>query len=180
MEFFNQTGKMAIGSRLRMLTDKITEDASHIYQSYGTDLKPKWFPVFFILSSGETKTITSIAKEIGHSHPSVSNIIREMAACKLVQEKKDKADGRRNVVGLTAKGKRLAEEMKEQYADVTAAIENINKQTRHDLWSAIEEWEFLLSQKSLYQRVLDEKKARESKYVEIVEYTPNIRKLSEV
>ena len=78
MDFFNQTGKLAIGSRLRMLTDKITVDAAAIYKMFGVDLKPKWFPVFFVLSRGEAKTITSIAKEIGHSHPSVSNIIKEM------------------------------------------------------------------------------------------------------
>ena len=70
MDFFNQTGKLAIGSRLRMLTDKITVDAAAIYKMFGVDLKPKWFPVFFVLSRGEAKTITSIAKEIGHSHPS--------------------------------------------------------------------------------------------------------------
>ena len=35
MDFFNQTGKMAIGSRLRMLTDKITNDAELIYGMYG-------------------------------------------------------------------------------------------------------------------------------------------------
>ena len=66
MDFFNQTGKLAIGSRLRMLTDKITVDAAAIYKMFGVDLKPKWFPVFFVLSRGEAKTITSIAKEIGH------------------------------------------------------------------------------------------------------------------
>lgn len=37
---------MAIGSRLRMLTDKVTADASQIYQLYGVEIKPKWFPVF--------------------------------------------------------------------------------------------------------------------------------------
>ena len=47
MDFFNQTGKLAIGSRLRMLTDKITVDAAAIYKMFGVDLKPKWFPVFF-------------------------------------------------------------------------------------------------------------------------------------
>ena len=78
MDFFNQTGKLAIGSRLRMLTDKITVDAAAIYKMFGVDLKPKWFPVFFVLSRGEAKTITSIAREIGHSHPSVSNIIKEV------------------------------------------------------------------------------------------------------
>ncbi|MCD7963108.1 MAG: MarR family transcriptional regulator [Rikenellaceae bacterium] len=79
---------MAIGSRLRMLTDKITEDASHIYKLYGTDMKPKWFPVFFVLSNGESGTVTEIAKEIGHTHPSVSNIIREMTAHGYIVEKK--------------------------------------------------------------------------------------------
>lgn len=171
MDFFNQTGKMAIGSRLRMLTDKITEDASLIYKLYGIDLKAKWFPVFFVLSNGEPKTITSIAKEIGHSHPSVSNIIKEMSAKDFVKERKDQADGRRNVIVLSAKGKTIAEKLVDQYADVTTAIDNITKQTKYDLWKAIEEWEFLLSEKSLLKRVAEEKKARESKDVRIIPYT---------
>ena len=57
MDFFNQTGKLAIGSRLRMLTDKITVDAAAIYKMFGVDLKPKWFPVFFVLSRGEAKPL---------------------------------------------------------------------------------------------------------------------------
>lgn len=51
-------------------------------------------------------TITSIAKEIGHSHPSVSNIMKEMVAKGLVKETKDKSDGRKNRVLLSAKGKK--------------------------------------------------------------------------
>ncbi len=39
MEFFEKTGKMAIGSRLRMLTDRITADASRIYRLYGAGYK---------------------------------------------------------------------------------------------------------------------------------------------
>ncbi|WP_029906601.1 bifunctional helix-turn-helix transcriptional regulator/GNAT family N-acetyltransferase [Prevotella sp. 10(H)] len=177
MDFFNQTGKMAIGSRLRMLTDLITENASQIYRLYDVDLKAKWFPVFFVLSAGESKTITAIAKEIGHSHPSVSNIIKEMVAKGLVKELKDKTDGRRNVVGLSAKGKLVAEKLTEQYVDVTAAIDSISCQTKNDLWKAIEEWEFLLSEKSLLKRVEEEKKARESKYVQIISYTPHYQQI---
>jgi len=161
---------MAIGSRLRLLTDKITEDASRIYELYGVDLKAKWFPIFFILSDGEARMITSIAKEIGHSHPSVSNIIKEMSAKGLVKEKKDKGDGRRNVIELSSKGKKVAEKMKDQYMDVTSAIDRISLQAEHDLWKAIEEWEFLLTEKSLLKRVEEEKKERESKNVVIVDY----------
>lgn len=175
MDFFNRTGKMAIGSRLRMLTEKITEDATNIYKMYDIEMQPKWFPVYYVLSHDGAKTITDIAKEIGHSHPSVSKIIREMVKQGLVTEKKDKNDGRRNMVSLSAKGKTIGEKIEDQYIDINEAIEQLTTQTRNDLWKAIEEWEFLLEQKTLLQRVREQKKERESTYVEIIDYTPQYR-----
>lgn len=172
MDFFEKTGQSAIGSRLRMLTDMITEDASRIYQQYGLDFKAKWFPVFFLLMDGQPRTVTAIAKEIGHSHPSVSTIVREMAAKGLVREKKDKADGRRNLVELSETGKASIETMEETLTDVAAAVDSIAAQTRHDLWKAIEEWEYLLSEKSLLKRVEEIRKTRESRNVTIVPFEP--------
>lgn len=177
MDFFDKTGKLALGSRLRMLADRITDEASRIYKLYGVDLKAKWFPVFFVLSDGGVQTITTIAKEIGHSHPSVSNIIKEMVQAGIVEEKKDQSDGRKNVVELSAKGKEIAKKMPDQYTDVLAAIESATEQTRHDLWKAIEEWEFLLSEKSLFRRVEEEKKVRESKHVRIIPYEPRYHEI---
>ena len=52
MDFFDKTGKMAIGSRLRLLTDRLTADAADIYRLYGNDFKLKWFPLFFVLVGG--------------------------------------------------------------------------------------------------------------------------------
>ena len=172
MDFFNQTGKMAIGSRLRMLTDKITNDAELIYGMYGVDIRPKWFPVFFVLSRGEAKTITAIAREIGHSHPSVSNIVKEMGARGLVKETRDKSDGRRNMVTLSSKGKKMAGIMAECYPEVESAVEQIARQARNDLWRAIEEWEDLLSEKTLFERVKEAKKEREGKDIAVIAYEP--------
>lgn len=177
MEFYSKLGQMAIGSRLRMLTDMITEDASRIYQLYGMDFKAKWFPVFFLLSDGKSRTITGIAGEIGHSHPSVSAIIREMSAKGLVQESKDKADGRRNMIELTETGKAYIEPMHQTLADVGVAVKLISEQSKHDLWKAIEEWEFLLSEKSLLKYVVEVRKARESKSVKIVPYEPKYHEI---
>lgn len=182
MEFFNQTGKMAIGSRLRLLTDRITADAADIYKLYEIELHPKWFPVFHALSQGNF-TITEIAQQIGHSHPSVSKIVTEMSKKGLITEKKDKQDGRKNVVSLSKKGKELTEKIQEQYTDVTNAVETILSNTQHDLWKAIEEWEFLLSRKSLLRYVQEQRKERESRQVKIVPYKPKyaeaFRKLNE-
>jgi GNAT superfamily N-acetyltransferase/predicted transcriptional regulator len=183
MQFFDTVGKLALGSRLRLLTERITEDAVQIYRMYDIDMQPKWFPVFYVLSNGETKTITGIAKEIGHSHPSVSKIISEMTAKGFVKEKKDKADGRRNMVYLSTKGKQVTEKIQDQYTDVNSAIETLSAGTRNDLWKAIGEWEFLLDQQTLLRRVQEERKQRESAKVKIVNYQPAhqqaFRKLNE-
>ncbi|UII32100.1 GNAT family N-acetyltransferase [Fulvivirga ulvae] len=174
---------MAIGSRLRMLTEKITEDATQLYKMYQVELRPKWFPVFYVLSNGEQKTITAIAKEIGHSHPSVSRIIREMGKKGFVAETKDKNDGRRNVVSLTQKGIDVNNKAQAQYKDVNEVIEDIISQTRHDLWQAIEEWEYLLEEKSLLRRVQEKLKENESKKVKVIDYSPiyqeDFKKLNE-
>lgn len=170
MKIFERTGKMALGSRLRLLTAKFTDDASKIYYLYNVEFSPKWFPAFFVLSQDGEKTITEIANEISHSQPSVTKIIKEMTFAKLVQENQKSTDKRRNVVALTAKGKSVAQEMIPQLKDVDQAVESLIKEASHNLWEAIEEWEFLLEQKSLLKRVLEQKKLRESKDVEIVEY----------
>lgn len=175
MEFFNKTGKAALGSRLRMLTETITEDAAQIFKLYDTPLQPKWFPVFYVLSEGGEKTITAIAQEIGHSHPSVSKIITEMRKKGLVAEKKDKTDGRRNMVSLTKKGTDINANLKEQLIDVGNAVEAISAQASHDLWKAIQEWEYLLQQQSLLDRVREQRKKREAGNVQIVDYTPKYK-----
>lgn len=171
MELFKRTGKMALGSRLRLLTSKVTEDAARIYELYHIEFSPKWFPVFFVLSEDGEKTITEIANEIGHSQPSVSKIVQEMTVAGLVQENKEVGDKRRNVVELTPKGKTISVQIKVSCTDVDAAIESVISAARHNLWEAIEEWEFLLDERSLLKRVQEQKKLRESKDVQIVAYT---------
>lgn len=174
MKIFNRTGKMALGSRLRLLTSKVTEDAAQIYELYNIEgFSPKWFPVFFVLSETEEITITEIAKEIGHSQPSVTKIIKEMTKAGLVNDKLNSSDKRRNVVGLTTEGISLAKKMiEEQCADIDVAIDEIISEATNNLWEALAEWEFLLEQKSLLKRVKDQKKLRESKDVKIVNYEP--------
>lgn len=171
MELFEKTGKMALGSRLRLFTARITDDAAKIYELYHIDFTPKWFPVFFVLAEGQEKTITEIANEIGHSQPSVSKIVKEMIKGGLVVENQKSADKRRNVVALSEKGLAIADKIALQWTDVDAAIESVIAEARHNLWQALEEWEYLLDRQSLLKRVQEQRKLRESKAVKIVAYT---------
>lgn len=176
MDFFNKVGKYALGSRLRLMTTMITDDASKIYELYGVDFVPKWFPVFFILTENREITITEIANEIGHSQPSVSKIVQEMIAAGLVDENTQTVDKRRNIVALTEKGTLISKVIETQCKDIETVIEDLTKESNHNLWAALEEWEFLLEQKSLFKRVTDQKKLRESESVQIVPYEEKYQK----
>ncbi len=180
MEFFKQVGKLALGSRVRFLADMITQDAFKIYSDYQTNLHPKWFPVFYVLSKSKGNSVTEIAQQIGHSHVSVSKIIAEMMKAGLIVEKSDLNDRRRTEITLSKKGKSIAQKIELQYKDVNAAIEEVSQQANHNLWAAIEEWEELLKQKSLYNRVIEKKKSRESVVIKndikIEAYQPKYKK----
>ncbi|MBF4508643.1 GNAT family N-acetyltransferase [Flavobacterium sp. JLP] len=175
MEFFNKVGKVALGSRLRLMTAIITDDAAKIYELYGMDFMPKWFPVFYTLTEDREITITEIANEIGHSQPSVSKIVQEMIVAGLVEESLKSNDKRRNIVGLTAQGIAFSKELKLQLKDVEAAVDGLIAESSTNLWAALEEWEFLLEQKTLLKRVNEQKKLRESQDVKITGYEPQYR-----
>jgi len=172
MSFYNKVGKMAIGSRLRGLSDLVTADAAQLYRIYGVDIQPRWWPVFYSLTQTIENSITAIGNEIGQTHASVSQVVREMAKQGFVTERKNKHDKRKNFVSLTDKGKAAAMKLNDQHKDVSAAINKAFAESQYDLWKAIEEWEYLLEQKSLMRRVQEEKKKREGSMVQIVDYTP--------
>ncbi len=176
MDFFERTGKMAIGSRLRVLTETLTRDAASIYGLYGVDIKPKWFPVFYSLTDEQPKSVTAIAREIGQSHPSVSTIVKEMVKAGLVVEVDGKADRRCTLITLTVYGKSLSQELIAQLRDVERVVEQISSECDNDLWAAIADWEKALGRKSILDRVREIKEQREHSEVEIVEYQPQYKK----
>jgi len=166
---------MAIGSRLRRLSERLTEDAAKIYGLYDVELDPKWFPVFYILSRQSEASITEIAQQIGHSHASVSQIVKEMKKAGVAVTDKSAADGRVSVVKLSDAGKQIIPKIEKQYADVTQTVENLLSESQYNLWKAIEEVESLLNEKSLFDRVRNTRKARESQQIEIIEYAPQFQ-----
>lgn len=172
MDFYSQIGKVALGSRLRRLSDRLTEDAAKIYMLYNVALDPKWFPVFYVLSQKESAAVTKIAKIIGQSHASVSQIVKEMSNRGLAITEKHSSDARVRVVRLSNAGKQLIPYLEQQCIDVNQAVEELLIESQYDLWNAIAEVEFLLADKSFLDRVQAVQKIREQKSVEIIDYSP--------
>ncbi len=166
---------MALGSRLRIMSEKLLEDAGAIYQHYDVPIQPKWFPVFYMLAKNGSMSITDIAKAIGHSHPSVSKTVKEMLKKGLLAETKDINDKRKNLVALSDEGEAIRANAELQFGDVNTAVEDMLAHTQHDIWKAMDELDLLLEEHSLYKRVIEKKKQREAQDVEIIPFSPKYK-----
>ncbi|MEO0339032.1 MAG: bifunctional helix-turn-helix transcriptional regulator/GNAT family N-acetyltransferase [Bacteroidota bacterium] len=168
-------GKMALGSRLRVLSESMTESAKVVYDLYDVPLKPKWFPVFYIVSKQDDLSILAIAEKIGHTHPSVIKIVKELKEAGIVTSSQNQQDARKTNINLTNYGKRIATKIEVQYEDINAVVEDMIKQQTHNIWKALDELEFLLSEKSLFRRIQEQKKMREAKLISIEDYRPELK-----
>ncbi|PHN04974.1 bifunctional helix-turn-helix transcriptional regulator/GNAT family N-acetyltransferase [Flavilitoribacter nigricans] len=175
MDFFEQTGVMALGSRLRQLSDRITKDSAKTYQLQGLEFEPRWFPVFFVLSREGATPVSVLAEKIGQSHPSVSQISRQMKKQGLIRKRPSESDGRQSVLELTEKGHQLLEPMEELYRHVESGVVDLLAETDHHIWQAINDLEKALDRKDLFTRVRDIKREFDAGQVAIVPFTSQYR-----
>ena len=88
----DESGELALSSRLQRLTEQIRRDGALVYKSYGVDFEPKWFPVIYTLHLKPIMSVVEIATEIGYTHPSTISLLKELEKLKLIKSGKDKTE----------------------------------------------------------------------------------------
>ncbi len=181
-----------MGSRLRRLAELFTDENRAVYADNGIPMEPRWFPVLYAIWKKNSNTnadqawpdqawpdqarpgltTTEIADWIGHSHASVSQIVKEMTRNGMLETEKSGTDARCSHLRLSAKAQGMLPALEGQLADVEAAVEGLQRESQFDLFRAIAEMEYLLEQKSLRDRIREQRKLRERQEVEIVDYKP--------
>ncbi|MEM7283660.1 MAG: helix-turn-helix domain-containing GNAT family N-acetyltransferase, partial [Pseudomonadota bacterium] len=113
-----------------------------------------------------------IADYVGHSHASISQIVKAMSTAGVVSTKRNKNDARKNVLKLTPKGNEIINRIKPQYEDVSFVVEELLGETPHDVWQGLSSLERALDESDLFTRVNHRHKLRQEKQIAIVDYTP--------
>ncbi|MHA4807059.1 MarR family winged helix-turn-helix transcriptional regulator [Flavitalea flava] len=151
MNIIDQSGILAISTRLQRLGDQLRKDGHLIYKACGIDFEPKWFPVIYILKQKPVLSVVEIAQEIGYSHPSTISLLKELEKLKLIRSRKDKMDERKRLLSLTDKGKTLVGQMKPVWIIMEEALASLTD-TTNNLMKAIEEVEQQMERQSFFQR----------------------------
>lgn len=151
MNVIDESGILAISTRLQRLADQLRKDGMLIYKANSIDFEPKWFPVIYTLHFKPVLSVVELANEIGYTHPSTISLLKELEKEKLIRSKKDKADERKRLVQLTAKGKTLVESMLPVWEVMKAATTELTN-TQNNIMKAITEVEEQISKQSFFAR----------------------------
>jgi DNA-binding MarR family transcriptional regulator len=151
MNVIDNSGLLAIATRLQRLSDQFRKDGVLIYKARGINFQPKWFPVIYTLHHKPGIGVMELAAEIGYAHPSTIILLRELEKEKLIQSKKDRHDERKRLLLLTEKGQQLIGRMEPVWKAMTAATAELT-QTQNNLLKAIEEVEAKFRERSFLER----------------------------
>jgi len=151
MNVIDESGILAISTRLQRLSEQIRKDGFLVYKANGINFEPKWFPVIYTLHLKPVLSVVELANEIGYTHPSTITLLKELEKEKLIRSKKDKRDERKRLLQLSEKGKKLVEQMQPVWGIIIAAITELTD-TQNNLMKAIVEVEQQLQQKSFFER----------------------------
>ncbi|WP_298502266.1 winged helix DNA-binding protein [uncultured Maribacter sp.] len=123
---FEQFGRLVGASAFRRISEKLYAEGDRVYKESGIDFKTVWSPVYHALACAEDKlTINDIALQVGFTHITVKNVLKELKERELVHVVINPDDGRSKLVGLSDKGITLLEELKPVWKEYSKALDSI-------------------------------------------------------
>ena len=176
MDVITQLGPLALASRLRRLSERLSRDASRIYEDHGIEFEAPWFPVMRLLAQRSPLAVTSVARALGITHPAVNQLAQAMIKRGLLVATRDAEDERKRLLSLSPKGRRMLGALEPIWAEIRAATRELIDETGTDVLAALSSMEHGLGRQTMFQRVASRLKEKQCEAVEIVEYRPAYRR----
>lgn len=175
VDFLDELGEVALGSRLKRLSERLLNDASKVYAHAGHDTQPKWFTLLALLNTRKKITVVDAAELLGLTQPAISQFSKELVAQGLIVSKPCENDSRRRVMSLTTQGEALLEKMQPMCDAVETAAKQLCAEAEEKFFEFIQAFDLAFERRSLFQRYLDiVESSRVNNEVEILEFTPEL------
>jgi DNA-binding MarR family transcriptional regulator len=158
-DIIRQKGAAAFGTRLRRLSERLDREVEAIYRAHGVDFQPRWFPVVTALAQQGEASVGELAAMIGITHAAISQVRGELIAAGLIRTRQDRADKRRQLLTLSAKGQRYAGTLAPLWRAIAAATDGLLTDAAPSLLDHLGKIEAALDAQSMIERVAAPKKS---------------------
>lgn len=175
MNYIEELGSRALGSRLKNFTESMVRDVALIYKYENIDFEPRWFTLFLLLSEKGEMSVMDIANQLKQSHPAVNQVANVLEKKGLVISKKKKQDGRKRFLKLSKKGNLLLKKLVPIWKSVEDATNEFILESNPDFLNNLKQMEQALEQKSIFERIQSQLKKSEYEEIKIRPYAPELK-----
>jgi DNA-binding MarR family transcriptional regulator/GNAT superfamily N-acetyltransferase len=173
--FIHSLGELALGTRLKLLSDVLYEAADTVYAQCDAGIESRWFVYLKLLDDRGAQSVTDIARAVGTTQPAVSQLAPKLQARGLIKRKRDPHDERRTLLELTPEGKRQLAALAPVWLAIRETVQARIAQTGHDLMAALSALETQMDAPSLTAEILQRHGRDASAEVRIEPFTPALR-----
>lgn len=169
--YIQELGAIAIGSRLKHLTELLMKDLAVVYRELDFEFEPRWFTFIHLLSTKQKLPLTVIAQQLNQTHVAANQVANALEKKKLIESIKDKRDQRKRILKLSRKGKNLVKELAPVWKAVEDAVNELLSESGSDLFPAIQKLEKAIEQKPMQARIKEKVNAEIHQNLSIINYT---------
>lgn len=153
-EFLKQFGRLVGASRYRRISEKLYIEGDRIYKVAGIDFKTTWYPVYYTLACAEEKlTINDIALEVGFTHITVKNVLKELEQKELVFININPEDRRSKLVCLSDSGIALLDRLVPIWKEYSKALDSIYNNKHQEIIEIFESIEYEIDKMPIIDRM---------------------------
>ncbi len=153
MDLVNELAELAIATRLKRLSERLSNDVSKIYKESDVDFEARWFLILSLLAKEKLMAITEIADSLQLSHPAIIQLVQELEKKNLIKASLDKKDGRKRMVSLTASGKKTLAQIEPVLRSIKAENKKWIDAASANILTVLTELENSLTEQSMYHRI---------------------------
>jgi ribosomal protein S18 acetylase RimI-like enzyme len=155
---------------MRKLSEAMYDGVDAVYRNQGVALSSSCFAAMFLLRDGGRLGISELARELGQSHPAVSQMSRKLLDTQVVREWPDRKDSRRRLLGLSPKGTAMMQRLVPVWDAISCAVEEMKATL--PLSDALMEIDHEFSKRSFSRRIYAHLNAADVSSVAIISFEP--------
>lgn len=155
MDFLDELEELALGTRLKRLSERMLTDAGKVYKAFNINMQPKWFSLLALIDKKQKINVVEASQLLGLSQPAVSQFCRQLEKEGLITNIICENDSRKRVLTLTETGQQQVNKMKPMWQAVTHAAKELSQELDNDIYQAIRKCEQAMTRKSLLERTMD-------------------------
>jgi len=154
MDFLADQASLAVATRMRRLSDQISQQVRAVYQATGVDFDPRHFSVVRYLASHNTSTVTEMAAALGLTHPAISQIVKSLIEEGWLNFNTPTEDERCRTLSFSPKGKQQVAELEPIWRELKLGLDELLNETKYPVIEVLASLEQALQRRSISSRVL--------------------------